>query len=110
MTKDSVLTTPPAGTVTRSPEPAETAAVRAQAHQLGRAMRTQVMVLAFYLADTILMAAYAAHGVLPAAAPVAYGVAGCGIVGLSALVVRLGLNRRMGGASFTTLQLWAPAA
>jgi len=63
------------------------------------------MVLAFYLADTIIMAAYAAHGVLPSAAPVAYGVAGCAIVGLSILLVRMGLNRRVSGASFTTLQL-----
>ena len=105
MAKDSVLITPPAGTVTLGPTLPETAPVRAQASHLSQAMRTQVMVLAFYLADTIIMAAYAAHGLLPAATPVAYGVAGCGIVGLSALVVRLGLNRRMGGASFTTLQL-----
>ncbi len=68
-------------------------------------MRTQVMVLAFYLVDTLLMVALAANGILPVLAPVAFGIAGCALTGMSALVVRLGLHRRMGGATFTTWQL-----
>lgn len=108
MAKDPDLTMPAAGTVARDPAPAEAAG--AQADPLRRTMRTQFMVLVFYVLDTIFMAAYAAHGVLPAAAPVAYGLAGCGLVGLPVLLVRLRLNRRMSGASFTTLQLLSACA
>lgn len=68
-------------------------------------MRTQTMVLSFYLVDALLMAGYAVHGVLPASAPVAFGLAGMGLTGLFAVLVRLGLHRRMGGARFTTIQL-----
>lgn len=84
--------------------PAATAS-HAQAGHPGRAMRTQVMVLAFYILDAVLMAAYAVHGVLPSQAAVAFGAAGCGLTGLFAAVVRLGVHRRLGGAWFTTLQL-----
>ena len=72
---------------------------------MGRAMRTQLMVLAFYLVDAILMAAYALHGVLPAMAPLAFGAAGCALTGAFAVAMHLGVPRRMGGASFTTVQL-----
>ena len=68
-------------------------------------MRTQVMVIAFYLVDALLMAGYAAHGALPPVAPLAFGAAGIGLTGLFAIMVRMGLHRRMGGALFTTLQL-----
>jgi diguanylate cyclase (GGDEF)-like protein len=68
-------------------------------------MRTQAMVVAFYLIDSLLMAAYAVHGTLPPIAAVAYGAAGCGLTGLFAVAVRVGLHRRLGGARFTTLQL-----
>lgn len=68
-------------------------------------MRTQAMVLAFYLLDALLMAAYAVHGTLPLVAAVAFGAAGCGLTGLFAALVRMGVPRRMGGARFTTLQL-----
>lgn len=73
--------------------------------RLRRAMRTQVLVLAFYLVDTLFMAAFAVHGSLPAAAPVAYGAAGCGLTALFAWVLRRGLHRRMGGIRFTSIQL-----
>lgn len=88
-----------------SPASVETPASRAPAGRLGRAMRTQAMVLAFYLLDTLLMGAYALHGTLPPFAAVAFGAAGCGLTGLFAAVVRMGIHRRMGGAWFTTLQL-----
>ncbi|MBL8345918.1 MAG: GGDEF domain-containing protein [Rubrivivax sp.] len=68
-------------------------------------MRTQIMVLSFYLVDVLFMVAFAEHGLLPALAPVVYGAAGCGLTGLFAVVVRMGLHRRMGGARFTTVQL-----
>jgi diguanylate cyclase len=68
-------------------------------------MHTQITVLAFYVVDTLLMAGYAAHGTLPPLAPVAFGVAGCGLTGLFAIVMRLGLHRAMGSALFTTVQL-----
>lgn len=68
-------------------------------------MRTQIMVLSFYLVDALLMAGYAVHGALPPVAPIAFGAAGFGLTGLFAVMVRLGLHRRMGGAFFTTLQL-----
>lgn len=68
-------------------------------------MRTQAMVVAFYLVDALLMAGYAVHGALPAIAPVAFGAAGCALTGLFAVLVHLGLHRRLGGARFTTLQL-----
>jgi diguanylate cyclase (GGDEF)-like protein len=51
------------------------------------------------------MAAYAMQGILPPLAPLAFGAAGCALTGLSVIVLRLGLHRRMGGARFTTLQL-----
>jgi diguanylate cyclase len=73
--------------------------------RLRRAMRTQVMVLSFYLVDTLIMAASAMHGALPALAPVAFGAAGCGLTALSALALRMGVHRRLGGARFTTVQL-----
>ncbi len=63
------------------------------------------MVLAFYLLDALLMAVYAAHGILPAAAVLAYGAAGCGFTVLFAVAVHRGLHRRMGGARFTMIQL-----
>lgn len=72
---------------------------------MGRAMRTQLMVLAFYLVDAVLMAAYALHGVLPALTPLAYGAAGYALTGAFAVAMHLGIPRRMGGASFTTIQL-----
>ena len=68
-------------------------------------MRTQVMVLSFYLVDALLMAGYAAHGALPPFAPVAFGAAGCGLTGVFAVMMRMGLHRRLGSARFTTLQL-----
>ena len=68
-------------------------------------MRTQAMVVAFYLLDSLLMAAYAVHGTLPFFAAAAFGAAGCGLTGLFAVAVRLGLHRRLGGARFTTVQL-----
>lgn len=68
-------------------------------------MRTQAMVVAFYVLDTLLMAAYALHGTLPLVAAVAYGAAGCGLTGLFAFAVRRGLHRRVGGERFTTIQL-----
>lgn len=68
-------------------------------------MRTQQMVLVFYLVDALFMAAFAAQGVLPAIAPLAFGAAGCGMTVLFAVLMRQGLHRRMGGARFTTLQL-----
>ncbi len=63
------------------------------------------MVLSFYLVDALFMAGYAAHGSLPALAPVLYGAAGCGLTALFAVAMRMGLHRRMGGAHFTTVQL-----
>jgi diguanylate cyclase len=69
------------------------------------AMRTQLMVLAFYLIDALLMAGYAVHGALPPSAPWAFGAAGCGLTAGFALMLHWGLNRRLGGARFTTLQL-----
>lgn len=75
------------------------------AAHLRRAMRTQAMVVAFYLLDALLMAGFAAHGVLPSVAALAFGAAGCALTGLFAVVVRLGLHRRWGGARFTTVQL-----
>lgn len=68
-------------------------------------MRTQAMVVAFYLLDALLMGVYAMLGTLPPLTAVAYGAAGCGTTVLFAIVVRMGLHRRMGGAWFTTLQL-----
>jgi len=68
-------------------------------------MRTQLMVLSFYLADALLMAAFAVHGTLPPLAPLAFGLAGCALTGLPAVVLRWGLHRRIGGARFTTVQL-----
>ena len=72
---------------------------------LSRALRTQIMVVAFYAADTLLMAAFAALGVLPAAVPLAYGLIGCGATALSMPVIHLGLHRRVSSETFTTLQL-----
>ncbi len=96
----------PESVATAAPRaPDDAPASRVPSGHLRRAMRTQVMVLSFYLADALFMAAYAAHGSLPALAPVVYGAAGCGLTGLFAVVVRMGLHRRMGGANFTTLQL-----
>ncbi len=68
-------------------------------------MRTQLMVLAFYLVDACLMAAYGLQGALPSTAPLAFGAAGCGLTLVFVLMVRLGWHRRMGGARFTTIQL-----
>ncbi len=68
-------------------------------------MRTQLMVLSFYVVDALLMGAYAVHGTLPPMAPLAFGAAGCALTALSAAMLRLGLHRRMGGARFTTAQL-----
>lgn len=87
------------------PSSVEAPASHAPANRLGRAMRTQAMVLAFYLLDALLMAAYAVHGTLPPFAAVAFGAAGCALTGLFAALVRMGLHRRIGGARFTTLQL-----
>ena len=84
---------------------ARAAAPPAPAGRLARAMRTQAMVAAFYLVDALLMAGYAVHGELPAIAPLAFGAAGCALTALFALLVRMGLHRRMGGARFTTAQL-----
>ncbi|HEX7499316.1 MAG TPA: GGDEF domain-containing protein [Polyangia bacterium] len=99
------LTAPTASSSTPRPTPVETPASHAPAGHLRRAMRTQVMVLSFYLVDTLFMAAYAVHGSLRPSAPVAYGVAGCGLTALFAVVLRVGLNRRMGSTRFTTVQL-----
>ncbi len=85
--------------------PAATTASPAQAGPAGRAMRTQGMVLAFYILDAVLMAAFAVHGALPPLAALAYAAAGCGLTGLFVALVRTGVHRRMGGAWFTTLQL-----
>lgn len=68
-------------------------------------MRTQLMVLSFYVIDSLLLAAYAAHGSIAPLVPVFYGAAGCGLTGLFAVMMRMGLHRRMGGARFTTAQL-----
>lgn len=99
------LTAPTASSHTPLPTPVETPASHAPAGHLRQAMRTQIMVLSFYLVDTLFMAAYAAHGSLPPSAPVAYGAAGCGLTALFAVVLRMGLNRRMGGTRFTTVQM-----
>jgi diguanylate cyclase len=80
-------------------------ASRPPAAQVGRAMRTQGMVVAFYLVDSLLMGGYALHGMLPAFAALAFGAAGCGLTVLFAVAVRLGLHRRWGSARFTTVQL-----
>ncbi|HPM66358.1 MAG TPA: GGDEF domain-containing protein [Piscinibacter sp.] len=92
---------PPAQAASASEAPAP----RAPTDHLRRAMRTQIMVLSFYLVDALLMAGYAVHGALPPVAPIAFGAAGFGLTGLFAVMVRMGLHRRMGGAVFTTLQL-----
>jgi diguanylate cyclase len=68
-------------------------------------MRTQSMVIAFYLLDTLLMVAFAAQGVVSFAAPLAFGLTGCGVSALFALAIHLRLHRRMTGENFTTLQL-----
>jgi diguanylate cyclase len=73
--------------------------------QFRRAMRTQAMVLVFYLVDALLMAAFAVHGALPALAPAVFGAAGCGLTVLFAAAMHLGWHRRLGGALFTSLQL-----
>ena len=87
------------------PSAAPVSAAPAAASPVGRAMRTQLMVLAFYLLDTLLLAGYALHGVVPAMAPLAFGTTGCAMTGLFAVLMRLGVPRRMGSARFTTLQL-----
>jgi diguanylate cyclase len=83
----------------------EMAASHTRAGRLSRATRTQIMVLSFYLADTIFMGAFATLGAIPASAAMAYGAAGCGSTGLFVVVVRMRLNRRLSGASFTAIQL-----
>ena len=101
----TVVTVPAAIPPARAASASEGPAPRAPTDHLRRAMRTQIMVLSFYLVDALLMAGYAVHGALPPVAPIAFGAAGFGLTGLFAVMVRLGLHRRMGGAFFTTLQL-----
>jgi len=84
---------------------AELAASRTRAARLGSATRTQLMVLTFYLADTVFMGAFAALGAIPASAAMAYGAAGCGLTAFFLVVVRMRLHRRLSGASFTATQL-----
>jgi diguanylate cyclase len=96
---------PPTADRTVSPASRATPAAAPSSGRLSQAMRTQLMVLFFYLLDALLMGAYALHGTLPAIAPWAFGAAGGVLTGLSALVVRMGWHRRMGGARFTTLQV-----
>jgi diguanylate cyclase len=98
-------TGPAAGPDARTPAAIDAAAPRAQTDHLSRATRTQLLVLSFYLVDTLFMGAYAALGVIPLSAAIAYGAAGCGLTGLLVVVVRMRLNRRLGGASFTAIQL-----
>jgi diguanylate cyclase len=73
-------------------------------------MRTQWMVLAFYLVDALLMAAYAWYGKLPWAVPLSFGALGGLLTGLFATGIRRGLHRRIGGPRFTTLQLLATSS
>ena len=80
-------------------------APRAPEGHLRRAMHTQAMVLSFYVIDSVLLAAYAAHGSIAALVPVLYGVVGCALTGSFAVMVRMGLHRRVSGALFTTVQL-----
>lgn len=101
----TVVTVPAAIPPAQAASASEAPAPRAPTDHLRRAMRTQIMVLSFYLVDALLMAGYAVHGALPPVAPIAFGAAGFGLTGLFAVMVRLGLHRRMGGAFFTTLQL-----
>ena len=63
------------------------------------------MVVAIDLLDALLMKVYAMLGTLVPLTAVAYGAAGSGTTVLFAIVVHMGLHRRMGGAWFTTLQL-----
>jgi len=70
-----------------------------------RALRTQAMVLSFYVIDSLLLAAYVAHGTIAPLVPVFYGAAGCGLTGLFAAMMRVGLHRQIGGARFTSAQL-----
>lgn len=101
----TVVTVPAAIPPAQVASASEAPAPRAPTDHLRRAMRTQIMVLSFYLVDALLMAGYAVHGALPPVAPIAFGAAGFGLTGLFAVMVRMGLHRRMGGAVFTTLQL-----
>lgn len=101
----TVVTVPAAIPPAQAASASEAPAPRAPTDHLRRAMRTQIMVLSFYLVDALLMAGYAVHGALPPVAPIAFGAAGFGLTGLFAVMVRMGLHRRMGGAVFTTLQL-----
>jgi diguanylate cyclase len=68
-------------------------------------MRTQAMVLVFYLVDALLMAAYAMQGTVPPHAALAFGAAGCALTALFAAAVHTGLHRHLSGAWFTTVQL-----
>jgi len=68
-------------------------------------MRTQIMVMAFYLVDMALLGAFAVHGEVSLVAPLAFGLTGCGVSALFALAIHRRLHRRMTGENFTTLQL-----
>jgi diguanylate cyclase len=105
MTSLSEPSSPSAGSPQSSPAPGKSPTPRAPAGNHRQAMRTQAMVVAFYLLDALLMGVCAMHGAIPPLSALAYGVAGCGSTVLFAIVVRKGLHRRMGGAWFTTLQL-----
>lgn len=90
-----------------SPDAAVAVAERgaAAARRFGAALFTQWLVLSFYALDALFMAGFALLGVAPSLLPFAFGVAGCGLTLLFAWAVQLGLHRRIGAATFTSLQL-----
>lgn len=99
------LAVPIAPVPAATPPSADTSVAHAADDRFGRALRTQIIVIAFYLVDALFMAGYAVHGSVPALAPVLYGTAGCVLTGLFLGAMRMGLHRRIGGARFTTGQL-----
>lgn len=99
--------TAPTAPMASAPTLGDVVTLPAKTDQRGHAMRTQAMVLAFYLLDTVFLALYAALGEIPLSGPIAYGAAACALAALFGSMVRLGLNRRMGGTRFTAMQLSA---